>query len=240
MANPKLVEQSIDHLIEISNDERVLDGFFHPSSASGPCIRRAVLEKWKEPQVNLAGPGAKRVMAMGSIMHTWVQDAVWRHPDVEAFYPELSLQHDDLFLKGSADGLILLKSGEQEFLEVKTIKSTAMKYGLPKKEHQLQARLYALMLAETGATTSTGLRILPTKVDRIRYFYIGKDTFQLDESIEVLEEKTLVETRRYMEMMNELADAESLDLLPMIGKSWYNDYCPYRGSGKCCADYRKD
>lgn len=240
MANPKLIEESIDNLIRLSNDERVLDGLFHPSAASGPCIRRAVLEKWREPQTNRPAPEALRVMQMGTIMHEWVQDAVWRHDDVEVFYPEISIDHPDLNFTGHADGLIILKDGTSELLEVKTIKSTAMKYGLPKEEHKLQARIYALGLAEAGGTSANGLTVFPIKVNRIRYIYIGKDNFRLEESIEVFEERTLVETRRYMEMLNELADAEDEKALPMIGRSWYTDYCPYKGSGKCCGDYRKD
>ena len=240
MANPKLIEESIDNLIRLSNDERVLDGLFHPSAASGPCIRRAVLEKWRTPQTNKPEKNALRVMQMGSIMHEWVQDAVWRHTDVETFFPEISIVHEELNFTGHADGLIILKDGTSELLEVKTIKSTAMKYGLPKEEHKLQARLYALGLAEKGGESRDGILVFPTRVNRIRYIYIGKDNFRLEESIEVLEDRTLIETRRYMEMLNELADAESLDLLPTIGRSWYTDYCPYKGSGMCCGDYRKD
>lgn len=240
MGNLKLIEESIDNLIRISNDKRELDGMFHPSSASGPCVRRAILEQWREEPTNKPGDHALRVMQMGSLMHEWVQDAVWRHPDVEVFHPEIKIVDGSLRLKGAADGLILLKDGSSELLEVKTIKSSAMKYGLPKEEHKLQARLYALGLRNAGGETKDGILVFPTKVDRIRFFYIGKDTFQLHESIEVLEERTWVETERYMTMMNELSDAHSLDLLPLIGKSWYTDYCPYKGSGMCCGDYRKD
>jgi hypothetical protein len=240
VANPKLIEESIDILVDINNDERELDGMFHPSSASGPCIRRAILEKWKTTPTNVPEKGALRVMQMGTIMHEWVQDAVWRHPEVETFYPEVALEDPNYNLKGAADGLVILKDQSKELLEIKTIKSTAMKYGLPKVEHQMQARLYALMLLQQGGESSNGLLVLPTKVDRIRYIYIGKDNFRLDESIEVLEDRTFIETRRYMTMMNELADKEDVTYLPKLGDSWYTNYCPYKGSGMCCGDFRKD
>ncbi len=238
------VTDAVDRHVEALEEERLPDGKWHPSSISGPCVRKAVLEKNGVPFVVTPDPQTKRVFRIGHIFHKFVQDAVSKDPNVKLSIPEIDIEIPLWDVVGTADVLVLLKSGSYELIEIKSIKDAGLNYALPKPDHLIQATIYAYALREHGGSVEN-MKLLPLgeRLDSIRVVYVGKETMQIKEKVikytPELEasmlsriDAVLRSDRRFVDSARMPPEIDAFDR----SKTWYYNYCPYRGSGVCCGD----
>ena len=139
-----LVADSVDRYIGEQNQDRELDGKWHPSTVSSPCVRNAVLQKNKVPITNPPDDETKRIFMLGKIIHRLIQEAVAKDPDITLVIPEIEVDDEENEVTG--EGYILLYNSRTltyELIEIKSIKSAGVSYGIPKKEHRIQAGIYA-------------------------------------------------------------------------------------------------
>ena len=235
-----LVTRSVDRYIREQNQDREPDGKWHPSSVSSPCVRRAVLEK---RGVRFSAPPddeTKRIFMMGKIIHKLVQDAVAQDPDVTLVIPEIEVSDPLREVVGQGDILLFnTRTETYELIEIKSIKQQGVRYGIPKQEHRIQAGIYAYILREHGGRTQDGTIIPPLgkALESVRFVYVEKETMVIHERVEDAAEMAEIGRNRVIRMQN-LERNYELENLPMVDNKnyWFRSYCPYRGSGLCCAD----
>lgn len=236
MTEDTLIGDAVSEWIEKENPEREPDGKYHPSSVSSPCVRSAILQKRMIPQTNPPGATTKRIFMLGKIIHRMVQDAVAESGKVDLVIPEIQLGDEDV--EGSADILIHRTDDDTyELIEIKSIKAIAVRYGLPKDEHVVQAGIYADYLRNSGGRTDDGQEILPLgeALTRVRFVYVIKETMEMKE--QVLPVWTAIaRARQRLDYVRSFEDKEVDELPIVVEGQWYRNYCSYRGSGMCCAD----
>lgn len=158
----------LDSYVTELEEERLPDGFWHPSSLFG-CARRAVYDYLGTPKPPLDSR-TKRVFRMGHIIHEFLQAAILRaveRGDLLQGYVEVKVFDPERGLKGHADGLVQLPDGTWVVLELKSIKSTGMKYGdLPKDDHRKQAAAYVSILRRHGGLLRIDEEANPLSSDR--------------------------------------------------------------------------
>lgn len=233
-----LIGNAVDLYIGQQNEEREPDGMWHPSSLSSPCVRRSVLEKQGHPFSAPPDAETKRIFMMGKIIHRLVQDAVAQDPNITLVIPEIEVLDEENEVTGQADILIFRKDRmEYELIEIKSIKQMGVRYGIPKAEHIIQAGTYAYTLREFGGKTEDGIVIPPLgrALRTLRFVYVEKETMVIHEKVVDAEDAAVKAQKRLQQLQR--VEYEPFQELPVVGAgSWFRNYCPYRGSGMCCAD----
>lgn len=233
-----VVNQAIEEHVK-KNTRRENDKKWHPSQISAPCPRSSVLMKRGVLVSGEPNVAQLKVFAIGTELHKFVQKAMLSAPGVTYCYPEVEVGHEDV--SGAADGLIWYDTNEWELLELKSMKSGGFLYGLPRKEHRIQAGTYAWLARDYGGyVRELDLTIPPLgdKLQTIRFAYISKNmdkTLHIEERVESYTEEL---ERGVLGRLDYLRSLEQQEILPRIPdkSKWYLDYCPYRGSGQCCGD----
>lgn len=230
-----LVAESVDRWINSREEERELDGMWHPSSISTPCVRKAIMEKRQIPFSDPPDEATKRILALGKVIHRLVQDAVAGDPRVVQAIPEIEINDGDV--TGKAD-ILLFRSDTQtyELIEVKSIKLIGIRYGIPKPEHRIQAGTYARVLKSNGGVSEGGIIIPPLgdSLTKVRFVYVVKETMEFHEKVEDADDLAALAQER-LDYLRQFEDKE-LDQLPRVNTrgQWFKNYCPYRSSGLCC------
>ena len=163
-------------------EPREPDQFWHPSTISSGCYRKAIYEFKGIPKSNPHDVRSSRVFRMGHIIHAFVQDAVMADPLVVVFYPEIKIHSLRLRITGHADGLVGIASDLESairlrewisqgwnpltdddpadpfitwlLLELKSKNSMAFKYvQTPAADHTEQSFMYMKILREEGGVS---------------------------------------------------------------------------------------
>ncbi len=179
------VADALDGYVAALEEERLPDGFLHPSGLFG-CARRAVYEFTGTPKSDPPDARAKRVFRVGNILHEFAQAAMSKHPGTVIVANEVKVFDPERRLKGSADSVVLLADGSWLVVEIKSINSWGFKKGgLPKADHRLQAACYLSILRRYGASATVNgvdFTIPPLGSDsKVRFCYISKDDLKIEE-----------------------------------------------------------
>lgn len=237
------IEESLDRYVNAVEVEREPDGHWHPSSISG-CPRQALYGFRGVKATNPRDDRSKRILRVGHLLHEFVQAAILADPEVEIFYPEISLHDQALNIVGHADGLMRLKDGSWLLLEFKTINSMAFKYrDLPKPEHVTQVTAYMKAVRDFGCVytlpdgTIGNIAPLGEKLRSARIVYVSKDDMRVEECAFFYsddKEAALVERVNFLEL-HRVNDTYP-DRLPLVAdkkngglkRDWQCGYCPWQ------------
>lgn len=228
----------IEAYIESVTDERVPDGMYHPSGMF-LCDRQVIYGVRGETVTNPPDIGSKRKFYIGHRLHEVVQRAFESAPGVKNFYPEFEVNDPVLNIAGHGDGLIEFDDGTFVVLEVKSIMSYAVKYGLPKEEHKNQVKTYAYTAREVGVYVKddvAGEIFIPPLGDKligVLIVYVEKSDlkiydyfleYEADWGEELLDKLDVLDAYRH--------DPDSLPKrLPLKGDGkmqWPCNYCPFK------------
>ena len=232
------VTKALDSYIESVTDEREPDGAYHPS-AMFLCDRQAMYGLRATPITNPVDFKSKRRFYIGHRLHEVVQRALEIAPGVAAFFPEFRVSLLDPRVEGHGDGLILLDDGTYIVLEVKSTKRFALKFGLPKIEHQKQVRTYAWAAREHGVWVMNDsyeevfLEPLGDRLIGTLIVYVEKEELDVWEYFENYDDAWgafIDEKLNELEVYRE--DPDSLPpRLPLKAdgkKQWPCNYCPWK------------
>lgn len=236
-----LATKAVDAYVAELEEERVPDGFWHPSSISSPCARAAVMSKQGKEPSNPPDERTKRVFRIGHTFHKFVQDAIAKMDGILIAIPEIEVECPVEGIKGTADMLNMYSPNTgYELVEIKSIKDAGLNYAIPKPEHVIQTGIYGHCLREHGGSAADGTEIFPIggNLKRIRYVYVGKETMTIREKVV---DYTLELEEKAMKRLRSLQMYEQLGELPRAidEKHWFRNYCQFKGSGMCCADKEK-
>jgi hypothetical protein len=243
-AKDSLVTDALDEYVSHIEEPRLPDGKYHPSSF-WMCGRATILAV---KGVDVSAPPDKQAMRtfrIGHILHQLTQEGM-SHAFGGEVYHEFLIDVLEWNMVGQGDTLWSpLGDGDFEVVEIKSTKSL---YHTPKEDHLKQASIYAVAAHDFGVNVGdevSGDIILPPlgrRLKGVRLVYENKIDMDIKEYWYPYRtawrdqiEKRVKELDHYrlMEGLDELPPALPLDK----GKpSWYHNYCPYRGSGYCCAD----
>jgi hypothetical protein len=227
------VEQALDDHVALSEEPRLPDGKWHPSSLYG-CPRKAVYEVRGVEPTNPVDARGKRVFRVGHILHNFVQDAVERKigESLTQAYREVPVSLPELNVVGTGDGLVQFASGFWELQEYKSINSTAFRYrDLPKTEHVGQVTPYLLALQRHGSPDNA-IPPLGDALTRARLTYVSKDDLRVEEHTVLLTEAKIADLEGRVAWLNPYREGTSLPpRLKAEGKSktpWQCGYCAFQ------------
>lgn len=157
-------------------------GTFHPSQLRNGCERKMWYEiKGVEPTEPFAGKVNSQVQLIfdvGTWYHIYIQFLLFQSGVLKT--SELEVKNEEMLIDGRADGLIEV-DGVEYILEIKTINSFGFKKltTKPKDDHHYQATIYAKN----------------SKVDKIWFVYINKDTCEIKEFVVDADDKLWAEAK---------------------------------------------
>lgn len=232
------VENAINEYISSITEEREPDAKLHPSSMFG-CLRQVVyIHRGFQSSEELDNQ-SKRRFYIGHRIHEVVQRAVESSKDILEFYPEFLIDVPEYDVYGHGDILIKLKSGKWIVIELKSIRKSSMRFGMPKEHHVDQATVYAWAAREHGVIAKDALGVehvippLGKDLAGVVIVYIEKEDLIIAEY--PLAWKPEWKNRiiqRWAEVEVYKNDPESLPprlALTKAGKlPWQCNYCPYK------------
>lgn len=244
----------------IAENREIREGeqpYWYPSNLGG-CDRQAILKRSGLKGIPF-DERTLRVFWMGDEVHRGLQKAVEQGlPEgYSVVGHELRVRDDEYQVSGRLDTLISCPDGELEVVDYKSIRSDGFKPDLPKKEHLLQVGIYGAFPAETAEGQ---LVRLPS---RGRIVYWSKDdakileyTFPITEVLrDEVKARLVALTEDFLIYKETGALPAPIPLIPVLENGepqfyvrgpkkglqklkmdWRVNYCPYKGSGKCCAE----
>ncbi len=230
------VASALDDYIESVTDTREPDGKWHPSSMWG-CNRQAIYQVRGTKTTEDTDILSKRRFYIGHRLHEAVQRAVESAKGVIECFPEFEVDVKDVNVSGHGDILLRLTDGTYLVIEVKSIKKSGMRMGLPKEQHKSQAMTYTWCLRHYGgrAMGSDGeWVVIPPLGESLRgmaIVYLEKEDLTIVEKFFPWEDEwnaTMGEKLVELEMYK--ADPDSLPpRLPFNGtrKHWLCGYCAF-------------
>ena len=160
-------------------DKRAV-GVFHPSQLLDGCARQMTYELLRTPPsddcVKPIGPELQRIFDVGTWYHIYMQSILYSIGALEE--AEVPVVNKERYLNGKADGMFKEDFfGEKVVLEIKTMNNWNYTKAIfkPFKKHEFQASLYAREL----------------KAKKVLYLYINKDTSEIREFLEPINEEQL-------------------------------------------------
>ena len=160
-------------------DKRAI-GVFHPSQLLDGCCREMAYDLSGVSPTDLhkrsIGAELQRTFDVGTWYHIYMQNILYSIGLLEQ--AEVPIINKEKFLNGKADGVFKEEVfGEKVVLEIKTMNSWNYQKAVfkPFKKHEFQASLYA---RELGAK-------------KVLYLYINKDTSEIKDFLEPLNEEQL-------------------------------------------------
>ena len=250
MTVDNLISEALDSHILSLEDERELDGKYHPSSMF-MCARATILAVRGIKATSVADAQAKRVFRIGHLYHELVQAALPGHPQIAAVYPEFKIDVPEWNIVGAGDALIQLTDMSWYLIEIKSTKS--LRY-TPKDDHVKQASVYFTAARDFGWESTTGFAgadingpfaPLGDSLKGIILVYLNKNDLAMKEYPYKYDPKWRPAIEKRVKELDKYRLVQIEDLpkpLPLDkGKpNWYTNYCPYRGSGMCCGDKEED
>jgi hypothetical protein len=226
---PRLVTEAYDRYVNEKEEERVPDGFWHPSSISSRCARKSIYTIRGVPKSDLRSPQSTRTLYLGKIIHLELQAAM------SARYPGYVFHETSIFNEnegitvptvGSGDSVVVLP----DFKEVEEYKSKSSNMmrsktqieALPDAEHLIQVKEYIQAIRRHGFQDEAGVQHPPIPdLTMGRIIYYGKDTSQIVEClvqyIPDADDQVLDLRKAYLEAYR--ADGEALPpRLPLVTK----------------------
>ena len=155
-------------------------GVFHPSQLMDGCVRMMTYEllgtEPSDRKLRSIGPELQRTFDVGTWYHIYMQSILYNIGWLEE--AEVPVVNKDKYINGKADGVFKEEVfGEKVVLEIKTMNNWNFSKAIfkPFKKHEFQASLYA---RELGAK-------------KVLYLYINKDTSEIREFLEPINEEQL-------------------------------------------------
>ena len=209
------VSASLDRYVASINEEKLPDGKNHPSSLHA-CERQAYYARTGTPQTRPPNEQSLRVFRLGHIVHDLVQTAMEQDPDVVEFIREVEVENPALNLKGHADGVLTLRNGVKEVIEIKSIGEYGFtKKDLPQEDHVDQVTDYMVAL----------------RIPRARIVYVSKEKMAVKEFTVFLSDSRAGRTAARVERVERAA---GLGVPPPCDfaapnakgkRDWHTDYC---------------
>jgi hypothetical protein len=238
-----LVTDAFDRYIAETEEERVPDGFWHPSSISSRCARKSIYTIRGAKKTDVRGAQSSRTLYLGKVIHVELQTAVSRSPWVDTAWHETAIFDDNGGLTvptvGSGDSIVTIRpDGDFEVEEYKSKSSNMMRSSkqiaeLPDPEHLIQVKTYIRAVRRSGFQDDDGVQhdaIPDLTMGRIIYY--GKDTSQIVECLvqyrPEIDDQILDARLAYLEAYR--ADGEALPpRLPLAvkhpkGKAAYSEF----------------
>lgn len=229
------VADALDAYVAAQSTPHPWDDLWHPSSISG-CQRKAIYEIRQTEPSDPQTARQKRVLFIGSLLHTVFQSAVQDHGGVAAVHTEVQVLISDLDTTGKGDQLVIFEDGTSELEEFKSIKEWGFKKLVgPKEDHLEQIIPYMFALREFGGISQEGIVVEPQgdRLRRVRFTYIEKQTLDTKEYEVDWDPDWEPKLRAKIDALDVYkADPNSLPpRLPMVKgkKSWMCDW----GWGQC-------
>jgi len=238
-----VIETYLDEYLFATDDERLPDGYWHPSSMF-QCDRQAAYNQRGTERTDPKGVGDHRPLVMGKLLHTLMQSAVSHQAESEniaAAWHEVKVVIPPLRVKGSADSLLRMADGTYELEEFKSTKLAAVKFAKggfqPKDEHVKQAltyvygiRYFTWYTEHTDAEGDT-IRVphdpLGAKLTTARLTYITKDDMGIKEYLYAITPEWEEWFLGYMKKLHESEGGVLPARLPE--KTWLcKGYCEWR------------
>jgi hypothetical protein len=228
---PNLVTDAYDRYVEEQNEDRVPDGFWHPSSISSRCARKSIYTIRGTKRSDGRTAQSTRTLYLGKVIHTELQTAVSRSPWVSHAYHETAIFDDNDSLTvptvGSGDTVAIFPDGDVEVEEYKSKSSNMMRSKkqieeLPEPEHLIQVKTYIRAIRRGGFTDEAGVHhVAVPDLTMGRIIYYGKDTSQIVECLvqynPEVDDQILDARLKWLEAYR--ADGEALPpRLPMVVK----------------------
>lgn len=155
-------------------------GVFHPSQLMDGCLRQMTYDLMgvapTDKKVNTIGPALQRTFDVGTWYHIYMQAILYNIGWLEQ--AEVPVVNKEKYINGKADGVFKKEIyGEKVVLEIKTMNNWNFSKAIfkPFKKHEFQASLYARELEAT----------------KVLYLYINKDTSEIREFLEPLNDEQL-------------------------------------------------
>jgi CRISPR/Cas system-associated exonuclease Cas4 (RecB family) len=232
------VKDAVDLYIDSVAEEREPDGKLHPSSMFG-CLRQVVYLLRGNVSSNPIDNASKRRFYIGHRLHEVVQRAVESYELVDEFYPEFEINVEDYNVTGHGDILVKLKNGKWIVIELKSIRKSAMRFGMPKEHHVNQAIVYAWAVHDHGVLATDalgGIHEIPPLGDAligVQIVYIEKEDLDIvPYSLTWKDEWRSKVVKRWAEAKVYMDDPESLPArLPKTKAGqyrWECNYCPFK------------
>lgn len=197
-------------------DKRAV-GVFHPSQLLDGCMRQMTYELLgtapTDKKLKTYGPEIQRIFDVGTWYHIYMQAILYNIGWLEQ--AEVPVINKEKFLNGKADGVFKVEIfGEKVVLEIKTMNNWNFSKAIfkPFKKHEFQASLYA---RELGAK-------------KVLYLYINKDTSEIREFLEPINEEQLAIADKKMGKVISHVEAETLPARSCADKFCDNAMaCPF-------------
>jgi hypothetical protein len=246
------ISEALDKYLALIEEPREADAKYHPSSF-WLCGRAVILAirgtKVAEPNT----VEDLRVFRMGHIIHQLAQEAVAYMDGANDLpcYNEFRVDIPEWNITGHGDTLRAVGGPNDQF-EVVEYKSTKSLRYTPKEDHLKQASIYAVGAHDFGVNVgdeTSGDIIIPPLGDRltgVRLVYVNKIDMKIEEYFYPYSPAWRKAIEARVKELDHFRQVDGLDELPAVlpldkGKpSWYLSYCPYRGSGLCCADNQEE
>lgn len=155
-------------------------GVFHPSQLLDGCVRQMTYEilgtEPTDAKLRSIGAELQRTFDVGTWYHIYMQAILYSIGWLEQ--AEVPVVNKEKYINGKADGVFKKEIfGEKVVLEIKTMNNWNFTKAIfkPFKKHEFQASLYA---RELGAK-------------KVLYLYINKDTSEIREFLEPINEEQL-------------------------------------------------
>ncbi len=247
-----LIAEALDLHVLSLEEERALDGRWHPSSMF-QCVRMNVLAVRGVIATTPADAQAKRVFRIGHLYHELVQNALPGHPKIVEVYPEFKVDVPEWNVVGAGDALIKLDNEDWYVVEIKSTKS--LRY-TPKEDHVKQASVYFTAARDFGYTVEWASPLdgtiqtrfdppLGAKLKGILLVYLNKQDLEIKQYVYPYLPKWRREIEKRIVELDFYRKGHEDQLPPPLPKekgkpNWYLGYCQFRGSGLCCADEEDD
>jgi hypothetical protein len=188
-----LVTDAFDRYVEGKEEERVPDGFWHPSSISSRCARKSIYTIRGVPKTDVRSKQSSRTLYLGKVIHVELQSAVSLSPFVKHAYHETAIFDDNDGITvptvGSGDSITIQPDEDAEVEEYKSKSSNMMRSktqieALPDPEHVIQVKTYMRAVRRRGFQDEDGVQhdAIPN-LTMGRIIYYGKDTSQIVECL---------------------------------------------------------
>ena len=197
--------------------DRRAGGVFHPSQLLDGCTRRMTFEisgvAPTDEKMRVIGPELQRTFDVGTWYHIYIQAMLFKMGWLEQ--AEVPVVDTEKFLNGKADGVFKKEIfGERVVLEVKTMNNWNFSKAIfkPFKKHEFQASLYARTIG----------------IKKVLYLYINKDTSEIREFLEDVNEEQLAAADKIMDKV--ISHSKEKTLPPRKCADKYCDNaleCPY-------------
>ena len=210
------IEGMIDAYIHDTEEERLPDGKFHPSSL-WMCDRQAVMQARGEVKTNPPDARTMRTFKIGHMFHAFIQEAI-THTLKSRFEPEFDV--DFGLVTGHGDGISEEDGPEHVVWEFKSAKSLRRmeKENAPQEHHVKQVATYAVGKKRDGFN-----------VREVRIVYFEKNSMEVLEFVIPyrVEWESMVDNK-VDALAPYLQDPSLADSYPGCnGPKWLHSYCPF-------------